>query len=338
MTFEAGVVHRTQPHLLADLAEILLVAGYDNLEELSQAKLELLSKELPLAADEDASDIPTHSLDLIESTDRCIEDCWLQLEYRVKAFQDFYPFQVKSNILSWKDSVRSPEQCIYVFLLICSRLRSFPLRGFAQRAAKAFTFLSCEAMRSLAGPLATVRIFDANSHDRKTYYGTDLRKAMARLAKDLGAHSFHDDEVKKLPSSGDYGLDLVSVRSFADGATGAHAIFGQCGAQEINWPAKTLEAHPLKFQGLFTLLNQPDNLVFIPVCYRDSSGGWVAGHRLSGCLLVDRIRILALLRERWDKVSSAISDQAFPILGEIVNCGRSIPKLKVKTKNSPKVV
>ncbi|QOY94733.1 hypothetical protein IM543_02120 [Massilia sp. UMI-21] len=326
MSFEIGVLHKSRPHLLADLAELLLLVGYDNLDELSQAKLELLSKEMPAASDsEDASDDDDddeHAIDKIEEVDRCIEDCWQLLEYREAAFDDFYPFRVIGNQLVWKAGARTEKQCAYFLLLICSRLRSFRIKGFPQKAAKEFTSFCKEALKALAPPGATVRVFDANSDDRRMHYGTNLRNAIKVLAKEIGAHYINEAEIAKIPTSGDMGLDLVSSRKFVDFACGAYSIFGQCGAQENEWPTKTLEAHPIKFQGLFTLLNQPDNLMFIPISYRDSTGDWVAGYRSSGCLLLDRQRILELVNERWADCLEGIKARWENVLPSVVDLSR----------------
>lgn len=319
MSFEIGVLHKSRPHLLADLAELLLVVQYDNLEQLSQAKLELIAKEMPLSADDDELDDDDnnpepHAIDKHDAVDRFIEDCWQQLEYRQAVFGEFYPFKIEGTQLKWREGPRTERQCVYAFLLICSRLRSFKIKGYPQGAARAFTRICREALEAVSGRTASVRVFDWNSDDRRNHFGSDLRKAMKKLAGDLGAHFINEVEINKLSSSGDYGLDLVSTHHFSDGACGSYNIFGQCGAQEREWPSKTLEAHPIKFQGLFTLLNQPDNLMFIPISFRDANGSWVAGHRTSGCLLIDRLRILQLIDPYWDESHARFTDAYLPLL------------------------
>lgn len=322
MTFEVGVMHKRHPHLLADLAELLLVTSYDGLTEVSQSRLEALVKEIPVAPEElsaeEAQD-EEHAVDQQESTDRHVEDCWSQLEYRQAVFGELYPFDIDGPLMSWKDPPRTAQQSLYCFLLVCSRLRSFQgMSGFAQRAARAFTHMSKIALQQLSGTECQVRVFDANSDDRHNHFGTNLRHAMKKLAEDLGAHHVVEEEIAKLPTSGDHGLDLVSVHAFADGAKGTLAIFGQCGAQETEWPTKTLEAHPLRFSGLFTMLNEPANLMFIPVSYRDSTGAWVVGHKLGGCLLVDRLRILNLVSERWEVAQADVEEKCYPVLQEVI--------------------
>jgi len=294
MTFKLGESKRSKPYLFADLAELIIAVRYDNNDELSQAKLTHLSKEM--AEDLDEEDF---------TPDISLENCWSLLDYRQTVFGEFYPFKIEKNRLIWKSKTRSEKQSLYLFLLVCSRLRSFDNKnGIHQNAAKAFTIICREALQTLAGEFAKVRIFDANSEDRQTYYGTNLKEAMIKLAKEMGAKSIDETEIEKLHHAGDYGLDLIAVHHFNDGAAGSYNIVGQCGAQEEGWLDKTLEAHPVKFKGLFTLLNEPDNLMFIPLSYRNESGEWVATHNVSGCLLIDRQRILQLLDKRWIDVST----------------------------------
>ncbi|MEI6708025.1 MAG: hypothetical protein WCK96_12930 [Methylococcales bacterium] len=311
MTFDLGVLHqKSQPHLFADFAELILAVHYDNNDDLSQAKLEHLWKEMPHDLDE---------LDKDYIPDNTLEDCWTQLEYRQSVFAEFYPFVVKNDQLLWKVGQRTDKQCLYLFLLVCSRLRSFENDGFRQYAAKAFTQICREALQVLSGENAVVRIFDANSDDRRNHYGTDLRLAMKKLAQEMGGYNIVETEIAKLSSSGDYGLDLIAVHNFDDGAVGSYNIVGQCGAQETEWLTKTLEAHPIKFKGLFTLLNEPDNLMFIPISYREATGSWVATHKIAGCLLIDRHRILNLLNKKWNEVCSTFQTKNtyLPLLQQV---------------------
>jgi hypothetical protein len=311
MTFNLGVSHQTQPHLFADLAELILAVRYDNNDDLSQAKLEHLLKEMPHDLDElDEEYIP----------DDTLEDCWTQLEYRQSVFVEFYPFVVKNDQLLWKAGQRTDKECLYLFLLVCSRLRSFENSGgFRQYAAKAFTQICREALQVLSGENAVVRIFDANSDDRRNHYGTTLRLAIKKLGEEMGADNFNEAEIAKLKGTGDNGLDLIAIHNFDDGAVGSYNIVGQCGAQETEWPTKTLEAHPVKLRGFFTLLNDPDNLMFIPISYRDATGNWVATNKLAGCLLIDRHRILNLLNKKWYEVCSTFQTKNtyLPLLQQV---------------------
>jgi hypothetical protein len=49
---------------------------------------------------------------------------------------------------------------------------------------------------------------------------------------------------------------------------------------------------------LFSFLTDPVNALFIPVLYRDTNGTWITETPASGCLLIDRFRIVLLLNQR----------------------------------------
>jgi hypothetical protein len=313
--FEIGVAQRGRPHLLADLAELLLFVGYDSITELSHASLRVYVKEMPAAAEDADSEVPVREPSQKELQERELEDCWTQLEYRERVFKAFYPFAVEGDRLIWKEG-KDAKREIYLFLLACARLRSFG-RKARQAAARAFVELAREAMRSLVGPGFHVRIFDANSDDRKNYYGTDLRQALRQLGKDLAAHAIHEDHIDKKDPAGDAGLDLIAVRCFEDAASGHYAIFGQAACRESEWPAKRFEGHPQAYRAFFSLLNNPESAIFIPICYRLATGEWVDSSSGSGCLVIDRLRLIALLQERLKSATSIFKASCKPVMSQL---------------------
>lgn len=292
MIFEIGESQRKTPYLLADVAELLLAVGYDGLDRLRKSNLEAILSNAPVSVDElDDIDTSRGDAEQHDETSRAYEDAWEHLNYRQGRFGLYYPFSIMGDILSLNPAL-SPEQRVYLLLLACSRLRSFNPKNLRGKWARAFSELSAIAMRALLPAGATVRVFDANSDDRRHYYGTDLRQALKKLGTDLAALVTHEAFCEQQSSSGDTGLDIVGIVSFDDDASGNHALFGQCAAQEIHWPAKRFEASPLAFRSYFSLLSDPGNTVFIPLCYRQSTGDWANAGKVSGCLLLDRYRIM----------------------------------------------
>ncbi len=145
-----------------------------------------------------------------------------------------------------------------------------------------------------------VKIFDANSDDRRNYYGTDLRNALIKLGGDLNLHRVDEDVCRSQSSSGDYGIDLVAHYPIGDRAAGNFVFLGQCGAQEKEWPSKRFEGNPIALKLAYTFMNDPVHSLFIPLCYRDSTGKWDNGSKVVGCLLFDRNRIVNLVVKRAD--------------------------------------
>ena len=235
-----------------------------------------------------------------------LEDVWTQLEYRAGAMRQYYPFTVQGDKLHRCGALDIRHRA-YRLLLACSRLRSFDnAGGIRQRWAKSFAKLSRLALQGLMPNHADIRVFDANSDDRRNYYKTDLREALLKLAEDF-AFKPNEEECRKAGSSGDGGIDLVGVVSFGDGAIGNFAIVGQCGAQEKEWPSKKLEASPVNFRNYMNVLFDWPSIMFTPVCYRSATGEWVDNQSTTGVLLADRFRMLCMLDKAdvWDVVAKA---------------------------------
>ena len=313
MNFDIGDLNPNTPHLFADLAELVLMVGYNGRNYLHKNDLEgVIDRGVisPEELDEEADAIfiseavNETGAERNERRERQLEDVLTHLAFRSNAMEGFYPFQVEGEFLKIRENLTSKHR-VYKLLLACSRLRSFKESGINQLWSKAFTSLSKIAMKGLVPNHAEVRIFDANSADRKSYYSTNLKKALKILGKDLAVR-IDEIECDKAGTSGDAGLDLVAVVNFDDGARTSYALLGQCGAQEKNWPQKTLEAHSIRYKNFFHMIFELPAIMFTPVCYRDSDGEWSDVQSANGILLVDRIRMLKLIETQncWDEIIS----------------------------------
>jgi len=297
MAFEIGTLEASSPHLLADLTELLAALGFDGRAAYRPDDITSLIEGQPDFGDNEPRDLGAS-----------VRAAWPQLEYRAGRFGSAYPYTMRAGALRRRAHL-TPAARIYRFLLACSRLRSFQ-PNYRVAWARAFTQLSRHALAELMPASATVRIFDANSDDRRDYFGNDLRDALPILGRDLAACTINEKECRAQSASGDARIDLVAVATWDDKASGIHAILGQCAAREKEWPDKRLEAHPLGMRALFSFLADPVNAHFIPVLYRDTSGMWITETPASGCLLVDRLRIILLLTRRG-RLQQLVAEQWF---------------------------
>lgn len=311
MNFNIGEIHKNTPHLFADLAELILIVGYNGRQSLHKNDLEsvistgvISSEELDddEQADIDSDDLNEADAEKNDRLERQLEDVLTQIDFRTKALNDFYPFEVSGESIKVKIGL-TEKQRVYKLLLACSRLRSFQEAGVSQAWAKAFTKISQIAMKALLPNEAVIRIFDANSDDRAAHYTHSLDEALKRLGKDL-AVEVNEINCDKAGTSGDAGLDLVAFLNFDDGAKTSYAVLGQCGAQETGWPKKTLEAHAMRYRGYYQLLFDFPGVMFTPVCYRSADGDWWDIQAATGVLLLDRIRIMKLLdvQNKWNEI------------------------------------
>ncbi|EKY2077281.1 hypothetical protein QNX21_000366 [Cronobacter sakazakii] len=322
MIFDVGVMHPNSPHLFSDLAELLTVIDYFGKTSLHKNDLAEVRNKNPVSSDEideekgneldeenidEDNDIAIADSEKNEKREIQLENVWCQLEYRESTLREYYPFIVNGDEISLKENLSAPQR-VYILLLACSRLRSFMANtGIAQRWAKFFTLVCKEAMHALVPAHGKVRIFDANSDDRKKYYGTNLKKALAILGRDLGVLGINQKEIDSCSTSGDAGFDLIATIEFPDGVTTNYGILGQCGAQEKGWPKKTLEAHALNLSAYFHMVFQHPSTMFTPVCYRQSNGDWVQNSATNAVVLFDRIRIMHLLEKgnKWEGLTQS---------------------------------
>jgi hypothetical protein len=255
MNFKIGELHPNTPHLFADLAELLLITGHNGRPKLHKNELEAILAQGPISHEEidsekSASEAEQTDAERNSRVDRQLEDVMSHLEYRARALAPFYPFRVEGEELILNREFDASNR-VYRLLVACSRLRSFSGRGVPQRWAKHFAKISKAALSGLLPVHATVRIFDANSDDRRDYYSTSLPAALKILGRDLRVLSINENECDKEHPSGDAGLDLVAIVDFDDGASTAFAVLAQCGAQETGWPRKTLESHSMRYRHFF---------------------------------------------------------------------------------------
>jgi len=285
MVFQVGQLEASSAHLLADLIELIAALSLDGRAAYRPDDITSIIRDQPDFEDHEPRNL-----------DASIDEAWPQLEYRGGKLGNAYPFTIRDGALRTRARLAPPAR-IYRFLLACSRLRSFE-RPRRAAWAESFTRLSREVLLQLMPQWAEVRIFDANSDDRRNYFGTDLRKALLILGRDLATAMVNEAECAAQDAAGDAKIDLVAVAKWDDPGSGIHAILGQCAARETEWPRKRLEAHPASLRGLFSFLSDPVNALFIPVLYRDTNGAWIMQTPGSGCLLVDRLRMLYLLNKR----------------------------------------
>lgn len=291
--FNIGPISKRAPHLLADLLELMLYYSGD-FTEISKSDLESINNRGECDPDE-IGEIAKQSAEAHDSTWKWIEDCFVQLEYRESAFADSYPFVIEDGVLRRRGKIDN-NTCLYLFLLCCSRLRSFS-KKIQQYMASHFEVISRDALKMMLPDSGDVKIFGANSEDRKKHYGTNLREALRILAKDL-KEDFIEKNIDEEDTSGDCGLDIVGRITFKDPAPSLIAVFGQCAARETEWPKKTFESHPARFSKWIAFTHDPINMVFIPLCYRQATGQWVKQSPTSRAILIDRLRICDLLKDR----------------------------------------
>lgn len=309
MSFKIGEVAKSSSYLFADLIEILVAINYFGKDTVSKNDIEDTLTRSVTAAEELDDD------ELLEGEDgsskhnrieKNIDDAWFMLNHRVAVFKHSYPFVVEDEALRLKKNLSS-SQYIYLLILFCSRLKSFTSKGIHQKWAKYFTKLCKYATYGLAPRNSIIKIFDANSDDRKSYYTTNLRKALIKLGEDMGIRATLE-HIEGESASGDFGIDIVAIYKFEHSIqTGNFVIFGQCGAQGENWHTKNFECHPDKYRLVFPTAAPIIPIIYTPVDFRTADGEWYSRSKTMGGTVLDRRRIIQLLQNSH-MISAAIKD------------------------------
>ena len=303
-----GVLDRTAHYLIADYIEIctifvaeqggeLAVQDFSNFIGMTDSDFE--DPSIALRMEKNDAEIK-------DFDDGLSQQILGLLEYRYKIFGQDYPFTVEDQILKYKfydqcfSNIPKKEK-VYIFLLLCSRLRTLEDSSLRNRFANKFEEL-CKFSLSHTLNSFDVFQFGAGSDDRATFFnleGSGLHGAIKTLSKFCG-EKFKEGNLGHYPDSGDNKTDIVGWKSFDDEAYGSFMAFGQCAARENEWPKKKLEANPHSWTSLFDFMHDPLSIFFIPHCYRTLTGEWDNYVNLRGVITYDRKRIF-----------SSISPQAF---------------------------
>lgn len=286
-------ISETKPHLLVDEIEMYLMLFYSG-EHFSKSDLMTILTQDTLPDESSVSSAESNLKFEIK-----VDTCFRHFEYRAKAFSEFYPFHInQSGNLEKKAS--TTKTSIYSFLLVASMLGQV-CKADSTLLAQKFESVCAEALKQWNAGL-TVKVFGAGSDDRRNYFGSGTREALCKLAEFVSATPIphviekkREDGTYKISHSGDKGLDIVACQPFNDAALGSFSIFGQCASKKEHWWHKKHEASPVNYREVIAFKNDPLNMVFIPVCFRDSNGEWIDEICSTGCLLIDRVRICSML-------------------------------------------
>lgn len=327
MSFNIGTIAKTSSHLLSDLIEILVTLDYFNKGNASKNDIEDILNQNPIDAEEVSEELDREANEDGSTRqnrfEAHIDDAWFMLNHRATIYSESYPFKIIDEAIEIKEDFDTPHY-IYILILFCSRLKSFNGNGIRQRWAKYFTQVCKFVMAGIAPNNSIIRIFDANSDDRRQHYSTNLKTAIRMLADEM-AVLIQEQLLEQESTSGDLGIDLVAIYQFKDGVrTGNFVMFGQCGAQGENWPTKNFECHPDKFRAIFSTYSPIISIMFTPADYRLADGEWNKISNISGGTVIDRRRIINLLKNSQD-IPTVITDPSFlAFINELTDIKQSL--------------
>lgn len=231
--------------------------------------------------------------------DRYADDWFIHISYRGGAFGETYPFVLSAsgNAIELKPDLDS-YQLIYIFLLLSSNLRHFP-EAKRNKLTNTFEIASYHALKNYLPDNSVVHIFGKNPLNKGEYSGKMWLK-VKKLSEEIKERLRCCEETFHPSDTGDGGLDLVAWIPMEDGEPGILLIFGQCTCKE-DWVDKQWDSHIDRWNYIDFMVSQPRNLMFIPICFRSGDGSWDDIFSIKAQVLIDRLRLLHLLKRKDPK-------------------------------------
>lgn len=244
-----------------------------------------------------AGSLPDDELTASEKTDKLelrIDTWFRHLPYRVEAFDSAYPFVLSRN----HDRLRVKErltqrQKLYLLFLLSSHLNYFA--EHSTTFTSGFEAISLEALKKLLPINAEVHLFGKNAYHPGKYKGNIWSKINS-LSTDLCGRVLASKEDFSPHNTGDRGLDLVAWVPFNDGNPNMVIMFGGCACSKDEWVQKQLSSSSEAWSNTVHIGTAPANVSFIPICFRRESGAWHNSNDIHQTILIDRVRLIGLLK------------------------------------------
>jgi hypothetical protein len=209
---------------------------------------------------------------------------------------DSYPFTVDDSGDTLQLANRGDwSHRTYLTLLLAASLRHISkarhhelTRGFEETCFAVFS--------KLMPPGSEIRATWAGGGAEAPYVGT-LYEKMMLIAADLRCSANFDEDDFKSTDTGDGGIDLLAWHPMGDTAKGMPISFAQCGCSREDWKFKQLEASPAKHFSHLPVMHPWATYYFMPLDLRKGHGGWAYASDIGQAIIVDRSRLLKLMRQ-----------------------------------------
>ena len=310
----------------ADYVELLCLADPDGVKtppdvvDVVRPNVEDIGGAEAVSNDFQNVDGTMHAGEADDEWEHRVEQWFDHFAYRAKAFGKAYPFEFEpvnadgaGPVLRRKDAGDNdlaPAVQLYLTLLFAANLRY--CRAETSGLTRGFERLCYWALKQQLGPSAEVHLFGVGppggDPDEPRYMGGTYEK-LEQLGRDVRAELLAEREEWPPTSAGDAGIDLVGWFPFNDEAPTMLAVFAQCAATE-NWDTKQFSSHSAKWAPHFRFFALPVNFVYVPLCFRRTTGDLHTKKDIGRSVFVDRVRLIHLLAEVPEYQADAVLAQA----------------------------
>lgn len=284
-------------HIWVDYLELLCLINIDGQLSIGDV-LDRFRDRKDITGFHNLGDLTDPSATSAENRDRergKVGDWFTHLSYRAGILKTSYPFSLDSDgsTLLRKDSL-TDEQKLYVFFLLASNLRYVTK---AHVLTKNFEQVSLEALKTCLPAGVEAHIFGTSAQVGSKYYGGTLFDRIRQLANDIGEKATPEEADYSPHNTADDGLDLVAWVPMGDQLNSRPLIFGQC-ACTADWISKQHTSGFDHWRQRINLKAHPHNMIFIPFFFRRVDGNWHKPQDITAGVLVDRLRLIHLLRQK----------------------------------------
>jgi hypothetical protein len=151
---------------------------------------------------------------------------------------------------------------------------------------------------------AKVYVFGKNRYNQGRYTGK-LWYKINKLAEDIGEGVRANEDNFSPYNTGDHGLDIVGWIPFDKNTPGFITVFGQC-ACTPKWVDKQHETKSDRWTPVISFTAYPNNMIFIPYCFRNEFGKWHNKTCIHKSIVIDRLRFNKLLAKKEKQVHLAL--------------------------------
>jgi len=303
-------------HYWADFTELLCLVNVDG--EISEA--DLIARTRRIAHDLKEGDEKFQSIKDSSAQDKDrwnnrARDIFSHLKYRKNCLGDYYPFDLSSNseTLQLKDTI-SERNCLYLFLLFASNL------GYLDQARQILTNefqeISKATLEHLLPEWAKVYVFGPSGNSDQRYRGP-LWEKIKLLSEDIRGKLLVEESFFSRKNVGDAGLDIVGWIPIPDPqpslAPGIPIFFGQCACTD-KWVEKQHSSSSDTWSSLIHTIHRTSNFAFIPFFFRNIDGGWQDYTKIHSSILIDRFRIIFLLKDSYN-----LNEDASSLLQDLIS-------------------
>jgi len=276
------------------------IAEEDEIVEL----LDDLINTTPIAEDEIIDDSQNNSA-LNDKISSKVSSIFELLQSRQKHYGDDYPFFVTKNEIHLRDHLSAIHKT-YIILL-CSSLLRLATKSGINKIGHLFERLCGPVFSQLLPASSEAHFFGSGGSEDSLFKGRFYDKVV-KLCDRLHVTQRTNFTIENagVHNVGDGGLDWVGVFNFLDNQSSQPVFFGQCACGTSDWIDKEFDAHKSKWDKYIQFDNGYLTYHFIPRNYRDNSLLWFNPLDIYDVVLIDRYRILELLK-KTDNLEEIIS-------------------------------